>query len=118
EGCAQAIPLHLERACESVAPAGAAWSTAPDLARYLLLELGRGCMPGGLRLVSEEALLERRKKGARIAGNLFYGLGLVISEECGTQVIYHNGNTLGFSTDLYFLPEKDLGFVVLTNLHV
>jgi len=116
EGCARAIPLHLERACESVAPAGTAWSTAPDLARYLLLELGRGCMPGGLRLISEETLLERRKKGARIAENFFYGLGLVISEECGTQVVYHNGNTLGFSTDLYFLPEKDLGFVVLTNL--
>lgn len=74
-------------------------------------------MPGGMRFVSEEALLQRRKGSIRIAENFSYGLGLVLSEEQGFRVIYHNGNTLGFSTDLYFLPEENLGFVVLTNLH-
>lgn len=68
--------------------------------------------------MSEEALLERRKKGVPIHDKSYYGLGLVLSEEYGLRVIYHNGNTAGFSSDLYFLPEKGLGFVVLTNMRI
>ena len=33
-------------------------------------------------------------------------------------MISHSGNTLGFSSDLYFLPKKGLGVVVLTNLRM
>lgn len=101
----------------SVAPAGAVWSTSLDMAKYLLLELGKGRMPNGEQVISEEALLERRKKGVKIDEDSSYGLGLIVSDESGLRVVHHGGNTLGFSSDLYFLPEKDLGVVVLTNLY-
>jgi CubicO group peptidase (beta-lactamase class C family) len=117
EGNTKPIPLQFEKAVYSVAPAGAAWSTAPDLANYLMLELGNGRLPGGEQIIAEEALLERRKKGIKIDDKSFYGLGLMISDDCGVQVIHHGGNTLGFTSDLFFFPESDLGFVVLTNLY-
>lgn len=117
DGGVSRIALSMERFTDSVAPAGAAWSTAPDLARYLMLELGNGVMPGGERIVSEEALLERRKKGVKIDDKTSYGLGLIVSDEAGLRVIHHGGNTLGFSADLFWVPEKDLGVVVLTNLY-
>lgn len=117
EGKTRAISLQFEKAVYSVGPAGAAWSTAPDLARYVLLELGRGRLPGSAPLISEEALLERRKKGIKIDEKNSYGLGLIISDDCGLQVIHHGGNTLGFTTDMYFLPESDLGVVILSNLY-
>ena len=111
------ISLQLERACyHGMAPAGAVWSTAPDLAKYLLLELGQGRTPDGTQLVSEEALLARRKESIRIDRNFSYGMGLALTEEQGFRVIYHSGNTLGFSTDLYCLPEEGFAFAVLTNL--
>ncbi|MGC1782703.1 MAG: serine hydrolase domain-containing protein [Acidobacteriaceae bacterium] len=117
EGKSRPLPLHMEMACYSVAPAGGMWSTAPDLCRYLLLELGNGRMSDGEKIISEDALLERRQKGVKIDNRSSYGLGLFISDDCGLRVIHHGGNTLGFSSDMYFLPEKDLGVAVLTNLY-
>ena len=115
DGRANQIPMRLEGSVESVAPAGGAWSTVLDLARYVMLELGNGRMPDGERVIGEETLLERRKKGIKIDAKSSYGLGLFVSEEAGLQVIHHGGNTLGFSADLFFVPERELGVVVLTN---
>jgi CubicO group peptidase (beta-lactamase class C family) len=117
EGGVSRIPVGLEMSVQSVAPAGAVWSTALDMARYLLLELGKGRMPNGERVIAEEFLLERRIKGIKIDQNNSYGLGLIVSEDSGLQVIHHGGNTFGFSSDMYFLPERDLGVVVLTNVY-
>ncbi len=116
DGGVSRIPLSIEMSVYSVAPAGGAWSTGPDLCRYLLLELGKGRMPEGERIISEDILLERRQKGVKIDENSYYGLGLFVSDESGLQVIHHGGNTLGFSSDLFFVPGKDLGVVVLTNV--
>ena len=118
QGHVCAIPLELEKACYSVAPAGAAWSTAYDLAKYLLLELGKGRMPDGTRLISEEALFERRKEIIKIDFQSSCALGLIVSDQWGISMIHHLGHTLGFSAGLYFFPEKHLGFVILANLSI
>jgi CubicO group peptidase (beta-lactamase class C family) len=117
DGRAHNIPISMEMSVYSVAPAGGAWSTAPDLARYVLMELANGRLPGGAPLISEIALLERRRPGIKIDDKNSYGLGLIISNECGLWVIHHGGNTLGFSTDMYFLPDSRFGAVVLTNAY-
>ena len=108
----------MERFVNAVAPAGALWSTVLDLAQYLLLELNRGKGPNGHQLLPEEDLQARWQSGIKIDGKNSYGLGLLRSEEEGLEVISHSGNTLGFSSDLYFLPKKGLGVVVLTNLRM
>jgi hypothetical protein len=117
DGRVHNIPISMELSVYSVAPAGGIWSTAPDLARYVLLELANGRLPGGELLISEEALLERRRPGIKIDDKNSYGLGLIISNESGLRVIHHGGNTLGFSADMYFLPDSGFGAVVLTNAY-
>lgn len=117
DGRAHNIPISMETFAYSVAPAGGVWSTALDLARYVLMELADGCLPGGERMISEEALLERRRPGIKIDDKNSYGLGLAISKEAGLRVIHHGGNTLGFSADMYFLPDSGFGVVVLTNAY-
>src|SRR5215472_15640817 len=109
------IPISMEMSVYSVAPAGGVWSTAPDLARYALMELANGRLPGSEPLTSKETLLERRRPGIKIDDKNSYGLGLIISNESGLRVIHHGGNTLGFSADMYFLPDSGFGAVVLTN---
>jgi CubicO group peptidase (beta-lactamase class C family) len=109
------LPLDVERGVESVGPAGAAWSNVEDMSRYLLLELRRGVLPGGARYISEDALLERRRTRVRMDEHRTYGLGLVVSDAHGIQGVGHGGNTLGFSSDMAFYPELDLGLVILTN---
>jgi CubicO group peptidase (beta-lactamase class C family) len=117
EGMPNPVPLPIACELESVGPAGGAWSTVMDLAQYVLLELGKGRMPGGESVISEAALLERRKKGIRVDEKSSYGLGLILSEYAGLPVIHHGGNTMGHTADMFFLPESDLGIVVLTNLY-
>jgi CubicO group peptidase (beta-lactamase class C family) len=118
DGSCAAIDPAVEHFADALAPAGSAWSTATDMAKYVLLELACGKDEKGEQVVSREQILRRREKGIKIDGNSSYGLGLIVTENQGLQVISHGGNTLGFSSDLYFLPDHDLGVVVLTNLRI
>jgi CubicO group peptidase (beta-lactamase class C family) len=109
------ISIEFERSIVPVRPAGAAWSTVRDLARFVMLELGRGKLPGGKQLVSEENLLRRRQVETKITDEVGYGLGLIVAKQHGVQIVGHDGNTLGFTSSVFFLPEHDVGVVVLTN---
>lgn len=115
EGNCVPIDPTMERFVTSVAPAGALWSTAIDLAQYLRLELNRGQTAAGESLLRPESLAERAKPGIKITGDFSYGLGLFREDHHGLLVLGHGGNTLGFSSDLYFLPEHGIGAVLLTN---
>ena len=108
------IRLDIETFAYSLAPAGAVWSTVKDLSNYLLLEINNGIF-NDKRIVNDESILERRKPGIKIGEKCFYGLCLLVSNEQGLNIVGHNGGTMGFSSDLFFLPEKGIGMVILTN---
>ncbi|WNG37007.1 beta-lactamase family protein [Archangium violaceum] len=110
------LPLSTEEALIPVRPAGGAWSNVRDMARYVMLELSKGRTPEGKPFVSEANLLARREPQVKINDTMSYGLGLMVGEIHGARVIHHGGNTLGFSSDLFFLPEANVGVVLLTNV--
>ena len=118
EGNTAPIDPAIEGCVRAVAPAGALWSTVVDMAQYLLLELNRGKLSSGEQILPEESLLERRKRGIKITDKMSYGLGLLLSDEDGLNVMHHGGNTWGFSSDLYFLPQDGVGVVLLTNVRL
>jgi CubicO group peptidase (beta-lactamase class C family) len=96
-------------------PAGGVWTTARDLIKYVQLELAKGKLPSGKVLVSETNLLARRKPYVKIGEHGSYGMGLQVDNRWGTPVVFHGGSMLGFKSDLMFLPEHNVGAVVLTN---
>ena len=97
-----------------IAPSGGAWSNAEDIAKVLRLELARGQLDGK-QILSEENLLARRAPRVKITDKASYGLGLFVDEENGVSIQHHGGNTLGFTSDMFFLPDHDAGVVVLAN---
>lgn len=109
------IPLAWEDTVLSVGPAGGAWSNVEDLARFVLLELGRGKTPEGKPVVSSANLERRWEPGAKMSKDQAYGLAVVVSQEGGVRILGHGGGTLGFSTNLVYLPDHGVGFVSLTN---
>lgn len=111
---AQAMPPSADDFVAWVAPSGGAWSNAEDMAKVLRLELARGQLDGK-RIISEENLLARRAPRVKITDKASYGLGLFIEKEHGVPVLHHGGNTLGFTSDMFFLPDHDVGVVVLAN---
>ena len=114
-GVREPLALDMEKVLLPVAPAGASWSTAEDMARYLITELGKGVTPDGTRIVSEENLGVTWTPQVPIDASTGYGLGWIVGTYKGQPLIQHGGNTLGFSTDFAFLPEANLGIVVMAN---
>ncbi len=109
------LSLSAEKFFLPVAPAGGLWSNVLDMGRYLITELNAGIAPDGKRVVSAENLAETWKPEVRITAESSYGLAWFVDNYKGLRLLDHNGNTSGFTAELAFLPDADLGVVVLTN---
>jgi len=96
-------------------PAGAAWSSAGDLLKYVQLELAGGKLPDGRVLVSQKNLLARRVKQVAIGETGGYGMGLWLNTKWNVLVLSHGGSMLGYKSDMLMLPEHGVGAVILTN---
>lgn len=114
-GARTPLPVDAEQLLLGLAPTGGAWSTAEDMARYLLTELNRGIAPDGTQVVSTHSLGETWQPQVPVNATTSYGLGWLVESYKGQPLLYHGGNTSGFSSELALLPEADLGIVVLTN---
>ena len=110
-----------------VAPTGGLWSSAREMARYIQTELSRGVAPDGEHVVSAEHLERTWQPGVAfpapppetpaITATLaqHYALGWITGAFGGQRLISHGGATLGFTSQVAFLPDADVGVVVLTN---
>jgi CubicO group peptidase (beta-lactamase class C family) len=115
DGHAAVADMAFNYSITPLRPAGAAWTSAHDLIRYVQLELARGKLPDGTRLVSEENLLMRRKPQIPVGDRQSYGMGLEIDNTWGLTVVHHGGSMAGFKSDIMFLPDYGVGAVILTN---
>lgn len=103
------------RDIDEVAPAGSINSSAKDMTNWLKFILNGGTV-NGKRLVSEKSFEEWLKPQMKIAGKTAYGLGWFIRDWNGLKVVEHGGNIDGFNALVAMIPEKKLGFVMLTNV--
>jgi hypothetical protein len=81
----------------------------------MMTQLNLGVTPEGTRIVSAENLALTHNMEIAIVGPIGYGMGWVVDEYKGQPLIWHNGGTLGISSDISFLPESNLAVVVLIN---
>lgn len=105
------------REIDQVAPAGSINSSANDMAKWLRFVLGGGVIDGK-RLVSEKSFEEWLKPQMKVnpTGTVNYGLGWFIQKWNDLTVVQHGGNIDGFNAMVAMIPEKKLGFVMLTNV--
>jgi CubicO group peptidase (beta-lactamase class C family) len=98
----------------NIAPAGAINSNVKDMPQWIRLMLGGGVFEGK-RFVSEKGFSEIVKKHIS-AGGAGYGLGWMLSEWNGRQIVSHGGGIDGFNSLVALMPDQKLGLVVLTNV--
>ena len=98
-----------------VRPAGAAWSNVTDMLKYVQMELAQGELPGGARYISKSPLLERRVPQVPTGKDSTYGMGLSVDTTYGVPVVHHGGDMIGFHSDMIWLPDHNVGAVILTN---
>jgi CubicO group peptidase (beta-lactamase class C family) len=107
--------MDLNYSVVPVRPAGGVWTTPRDLARYVEMELAKGALPGGKRLVSAENLLARYEPQVNLGESQTYGMALTIDKRYGVTVVHHGGDLAGYHSDMIWLPEHGIGAVILTN---
>jgi CubicO group peptidase (beta-lactamase class C family) len=107
--------MDLNESIVPARPAGGVWTSAHDLSRYVMMELAKGALPNGKRLVSEENLLARRAPQVLVSEDITYGMGLFVDKHWGVQVVHHGGDLAGYHSDMFWLPEYGVGGVILTN---
>ena len=96
-------------------PAGGVWTSARELARYVEMELAKGMLPDGTRLVSAENLLARYEPNVIVGEDVTYGMALMIDRRYGIPVVHHGGDIAGYHSDMIWLPDYGVGAVFLTN---
>lgn len=96
-------------------PAGGAWSSAHDMALYVINEMLEGRTAAGKQLFSAENLLARRKRGVPVGEDRWYGMGVQEDLRNDVSIIHHGGSMGGYKSDWFMLPKAQVGVVILTN---
>jgi CubicO group peptidase (beta-lactamase class C family) len=98
-------------------PAGNLYSTAGDLARFMVCLFRDGEGERG-RILSKESL--RRMFTVQFPVSIFasegYGLGYYVSRFEGRRIVSGGGNVYGFTSAFAALPKEKVGVVVLNNV--
>src|SRR5678815_5075924 len=79
------------------------------------MELARGRLPSGKRYVGEDALLARQAPQVAMSKDQSYGMGLMVDRTWGIPVVHHGGDLIGYHSDMIWLPDHNVGAVILTN---
>ena len=115
DGKVRLARMDLNYSVIPVRPAGGVWTSPRELAHYVEMELAKGMLPNGKRLVSAENLLERYKPNVIVGEDLTYGMALMVDKKYGVEVVHHGGDLAGYHSDMMWLPEYGVGAVILTN---
>ena len=111
---------------DNIGPAGSINSSASDMLKWIGLQLNNGKI-NDQQLVSAKALREMRTPQTIQGVSQFserlwpsthfksYGLGWGLMDYHGKKVISHSGGYDGMISYSGFVPEANLGFVILTN---
>ena len=106
----------------NVGPAGSINSNVLDMAKWVLLHLNNGKVEDN-ELVSEEILKDIHRPVVMVSSDMginevfytSYALGWFVTSYRGHLCLHHGGNIDGFTAMVSFLPEDDIGVVILTN---
>jgi CubicO group peptidase (beta-lactamase class C family) len=114
---------------DSVAPAGAVWSSVRDMAEWLRMLLAGGTAPGGQRLLSPKVVTELFTPQTMVGEDAFYptarltkphwttyGLGWFQADYAGEKVDFHTGSIDGMVAIAGLIRDRGLGVFVLANL--
>jgi CubicO group peptidase (beta-lactamase class C family) len=113
-------PLYLAKADQTMHAAGGLLSTAPDLARFLIAELDDGRVDG--KQILPASVIARSHQRQAVSDDRYldfprdgYAWGWHAGAYKGRRMLHHFGSFPGFHAHLSFIPEADVGLVVLHN---
>ncbi|MCB0210988.1 MAG: serine hydrolase [Anaerolineae bacterium] len=110
----EAVPTHYH-IDTGITPAGGVTASVLDLAHFVMMQLNRGVSQTGVRVVSEQNLTETWRPEIEIVPDFSYGMGWFIEKYNDVEMIWHDGDVLGFKSLMVMVPEANIGMVLITN---
>jgi CubicO group peptidase (beta-lactamase class C family) len=121
KGVIKRIPF---RNITTVGPAGAINSSANEMSRWVRIHMNGGRFEGkdliGAGTIADMHAPHMPTGGPQAVpeiGASIYGMGWFTDTYRGHARVHHGGNIDGFSALVAFLPQDNIGFVVLTNMN-
>ncbi len=106
----------------SIGPAGSINASTLDMARWIKFQFGDGSVnntqvlsAATLRYLHTPQIVVTEQPGLTEAPYLLYSPGWFVEPYRGHRMIQHGGNIDGFSALVGFMPDEEIGVVVLTN---
>jgi len=107
---------------DNIAPAGGIISSANDFAKWIQLNINKGTVNSKKyfskasfnQLTTPHTNFKVRNNGEKIHFKS-YGLGWSLQDYQGYKVVSHSGGYDGMISKSFYIPEKKIGAVILTN---
>jgi CubicO group peptidase (beta-lactamase class C family) len=99
----------------AIAPAGAATSNGPDMARFIRMLLGKGTLDGQQVLKPESVRFLLADGLSNAPGLPGMAHGFFVFRQQGPRLVGHGGNTADFHSILVLAPDANSGFFISTT---
>lgn len=121
------VTVMARRNYDNIGGAGAAWSSAMDMAQWIRLHVGGGTV-NGRTLLQPATIRELHTpqvliRGDTVAARMFpqthfrsYGLGWNVHDYHGRVLVHHSGSINYTRTQVGMIPSEGIGVVIITNL--
>ncbi len=106
------------RNIDLIGPAGSINSNVEDMAKYAIMHMQKG---KGILSEKNETQMQTPQMVISGPGNdkelgaQSYGMGFFLTSYRGHYLVHHGGNIDGFSALVTFMPQDNIGMVILTN---
>jgi CubicO group peptidase (beta-lactamase class C family) len=113
------IPVDMPfRNIDSIGPAGSINSNIEDMTSYVMMHLQKGkgvvSATNEMQMMTPQMAIQAPSPDKEL-GDLAYGMGFFVTTYRGHKFVHHGGNIDGFSSLVAFLPQDNIGLVILTN---
>jgi len=96
-------------------PAGQLIMSAEDFGHYLIAQLNDGNYQG-VSVLSPEGIADLHHPDVKMPNsNDFYGMGWEVQHFQDAQVIRHNGQVPGYTSDMFLVPQKNIAVAMVMN---
>jgi beta-lactamase class C len=119
------LPTAIKETYYSAAPAAGINASIADMAQWLRALLGwkPNILPPAVIEEVSNPVIKTRRELRRYhwngrARHAYYGLGWRIFDYAGTKLVFHSGGLRGYAAQIAFVPEQNLGIVVLLNANI
>ena len=107
------------RNIDTIGPAGSINSNVEDMAKYVTMHMQHGkgilSLKNSTEMQSPQTAISAPKSDEKELGAVNYGMGFFLTSYRGHYLVHHGGNIDGFTALVSFMPQDNIGMVILSN---